>query len=153
MDRFDVERAPLCPARVREIGRLSTMFTSEATTEGICVRVQSRFDPSRSQPESQRWFFLYTVTITNEGDAAVQLLDRHWVITDGNGIVHEVRGDGVVGEQPELDPGESFEYTSGCPLATEIGTMKGSYGMSDRAGRRFDVEIAEFTLSEPYVVN
>jgi len=117
------------------------------------VHVESRYDPSRSQPDQERWFFLYTVTITNEGGARVQLLNRHWVITDGNGLVQEVRGEGVVGEQPELEPGESFEYTSGCPLGTEIGTMQGSYEMLDGDGRRFPVKIAEFTLSEPYIVN
>jgi len=129
------------------------VFTSKAVTEGIRVEVEAQYDPTRSQPENERWFFLYNVTITNESPDQVQLLSRHWIITDGHGVVQEVRGQGVVGEQPELQPGESFEYTSGCPLSTEIGTMQGSYEMVAGDGRRIDAAIAEFTLSEPYVVN
>ena len=83
----------------------------------------------------------------------MQLLRRHWIITDGEGLIQEVEGEGVVGRQPVLEPGESFEYTSGCPLSTEMGTMRGTYRMVDTEGGPFDVEIAEFVLSEPYVVN
>jgi ApaG protein len=129
------------------------MFTSEATTRSVRVRVESEYAPDRSQPCKNQWFFLYTVTISNEGVETLQLLTRHWVITDGTGHVEEVRGPGVVGKQPTLRPGESFEYTSGCPLATPFGVMEGSYQMMSEAGERFDVKIAPFTLSEPYTVH
>ena len=129
------------------------MFTSEALTRGIRVRVESEYAPDRSQPGKSQWFFLYTVTITNEGSDTIQLLTRHWVITDGTGHIEEVRGPGVVGKQPTLRPGDSFEYTSGCELATPFGVMEGSYQMISEAGERFDVRIAPFTLSEPYTVH
>jgi len=117
------------------------------------VRVKSTYDAERSQPSQGQWFFLYTIRIINEGTETVQLLTRHWIITDANGHVEEVRGPGVVGEQPVLGPGESFEYTSGCPLTTPFGSMKGTYQMVTRAGERFDAQIAEFELSEPYTVH
>jgi ApaG protein len=129
------------------------MFTSEATTHGVRVQVVSRYSPERSQPSGNKWFFLYTVTISNEGPDPVQLLTRHWIITDGAGQVEEVRGPGVVGKQPTLAPGESFEYTSGCPLGTPFGIMEGSYQMITTSGDRFDARIAPFTLSEPYTVH
>jgi ApaG protein len=129
------------------------MFTSEAVTRGVRVRVRSEYSPERSQPSTNQWFFLYTITITNEGKVTVQLLTRHWIITDGTGHVEEVRGPGVVGKQPMLRPGESFEYTSGCPLETPFGKMEGTYQMVDEQGERFDVTIAPFTLSEPYTVH
>lgn len=129
------------------------MFTSEAFTRGVRVRVRSTHDSDRSRPSQSQWFFLYTITITNEGMETVQLLTRHWIITDATGHVEEVRGPGVVGEQPTLTPGESFEYTSGCPLTTPFGTMKGTYQMVTAGGERFDAEIAEFELSEPYTVH
>ena len=128
-------------------------FTSEATTRKIRVSVESEFAPDRSAPADSQWFFLYTITITNEGDDPVQLLTRHWVITDGTGHVEEVRGPGVIGQQPTLKPGESFTYTSGCPLTTPFGTMQGSYQMVTGNGEQFDVTIAPFTLSEPYTVH
>ena len=129
------------------------MFTSEAVTRRVRVRVVSEYSPERSQPSKSQWFFLYTITIVNEGTETVQLLTRHWVITDATGHVEEVRGPGVVGQQPILRPGESFEYTSGCPLTTPYGKMEGTYQMADQAGERFDVAIAPFTLSEPYTVH
>ena len=129
------------------------MFTSEAITRGIRVRVVSEYAPDRSRPADKEWLFLYTITISNEGSETVQLLTRHWIITDGNGHVEEVRGPGVVGEQPILAPGEAFEYTSRCPLRTPFGTMKGTYQMVTRDGEQFDARIAEFTLSEPYTVH
>jgi ApaG protein len=129
------------------------MFTSEATTHGVRVQVLSRYSPERSEPSCSKWFFLYTVTISNESPDTVQLLTRHWVITDGEGRIDEVRGPGVVGKQPTLSPGESFEYTSGCPLSTAFGIMEGTYQMITSAGERFDVRIAPFTLSEPYTVH
>jgi ApaG protein len=129
------------------------MFTSEAVTRGIRVRVESEYAPGRSDPCKNEWFFLYTVTISNEGTETLQLLTRHWVITDGTGHVEEVRGPGVVGKQPTLRPGESFEYTSGCPLSTPFGVMEGSYQMASEGGERFDVRVAPFTLSEKYTVH
>jgi len=129
------------------------MPSSEAITEGIRVRVESSYSPERSQPAEHRWFFLYEITLTNEGGETVQLLERHWIITDGRGRVEEVRGPGVVGVQPTLAPGESYRYTSGCPLETSFGTMHGSYRMVTPAGRRFEVEIAAFALCEPYGIN
>jgi ApaG protein len=97
--------------------------------------------------------FLYTVEISNESRETVQLLTRHWIITDGTGHIEEVRGPGVVGKQPVLGPGQSFRYTSGCPLPTPFGTMHGTYQMITQAGEQFDAEIAPFTLSEPYTVH
>ena len=132
---------------------MDVMFTSEAVTRGIKVHVESQFDPDRSEPARGQWFFLYTIRISNEGVDVVQLLTRHWIITDGNGKVEEVRGPGVVGQQPILKPGESFEYTSGCPLPTAFGVMEGTYQMVTEGGERFDAKVAPFTLSEPYTVH
>jgi ApaG protein len=129
------------------------MFSSEAVTRGIRVRVLSEYSPEKSRPAENEWFFLYTVTIANESNVPVQLLTRHWIITDGTGRVEEVRGPGVVGKQPTLQPGESFEYTSGCPLTTAFGIMEGTYQMVAAGGERFDAKIAPFTLSEPYTVH
>jgi ApaG protein len=117
------------------------------------VQVQSQYAPDQSEPAQQQWMFLYTVTISNEGSETVQLLTRHWIITDGTGHVEEVRGPGVVGKQPTLAPGESFEYSSRCPLPTPFGVMEGTYQMISGSGERFDVKIAAFTLSEPYTVH
>ena len=122
-------------------------------SQGIRVQVVARYSPERSLPSGNKWFFLYTVTISNEGADTVQLLTRHWIITDGCGQIEEVRGAGVVGKQPTLAPGESFEYTSGCPLGTPFGIMEGTYQMITASGERFDARIAPFTLSEPYTVH
>ena len=132
---------------------MAAMFTSEASTRGVRVSVLSEYAPDRSQPAQQNWFFLYTITITNEGDETVQLISRHWIITDSAGHVEEVKGLGVVGQQPVLAPGETFTYTSGCPLRTPFGKMEGTYQMTSRSGERFDARIAPFTLSEPYTVH
>jgi ApaG protein len=129
------------------------MFTSEAVTRGVRVSVLSEYAPDRSNPAKNEWFFLYTITITNEGAEIVQLISRHWLITDAGGHVEEVKGPGVVGQQPILAPGQSFTYTSGCPLSTPYGTMQGTYQMAARSGDFFDVKIAPFTLSEPYTVH
>ena len=129
------------------------MFTSDAVTRGIKVHVESEYAPERSQPSKNEWFFLYTITIANEGQDTVQLLSRHWIITDGSGHVEEVRGPGVVGQQPTLEPGQSFTDTSGCPLGTPFGKMEGTYQMVSKTGEFFDVTIAPFTLSEPYTVH
>ena len=123
---------------------------SEATTRNIRVRVQAQYDPSRSSPQQSQWFFLYTVNITNEGHDTVKLISRHWVITDRMGKVKEVLGPGVVGNQPALAPGQSFQYTSGCPLTTPFGSMHGAYQMINQGDEQFDIEIAPFTLTEPY---
>ena len=129
------------------------MATSEAVTDGIRVRVNSRYVPEHSDPDRGGWLFAYTVNIANEGQETVQLLSRRWIITDADGNVEEVEGPGVVGAQPVLEPGESFEYTSACPLRTAFGTMHGSYVMVRKGGERFDAEIAAFSLSTPYAVN
>ena len=129
------------------------MFSSEAVTRGIRVQVLSEYAGDRSDPRNNQWFFLYTIEITNEGTDTVQLVSRHWIITDAEGRVEEVRGPGVVGQQPVLAPGESFTYTSGCPLTTPFGTMEGTYQMVAESGERFDAKIAPFTLSEPYTVH
>jgi ApaG protein len=126
------------------------MSTSEAVTRDIRVSVQARYDPDRSNPQQSQWFFLYTVNIRNEGRNTVQLISRHWIITDAMGKVVEVKGPGVVGNQPKLAPGESFEYTSGCPLTTPFGSMHGTYQMVDQGGEQFDILVAPFTLTEPY---
>jgi len=127
--------------------------SSEATTRGVRVEVESRYLPEKSDPGRKRWFFAYDIRISNDGDDVVQLLTRHWIITDGNGNVEEVKGPGVVGNQPVLAPGESFEYTSFCPLTTPFGTMEGSYQMVTDGGADFDAVIAQFALSEPMTVN
>ncbi len=129
------------------------MFTSEAVTRHVRVSVTAEFSPERSKPSETQWFFLYTITIANEGPDPVQLLTRHWIITDGAGQVEEVRGPGVVGQQPTLGPGETFTYTSGCPLSTPFGLMQGTYQMTTKDGEQFDATIAPFTLSEPYTVH
>ena len=129
------------------------MPTSESVTRSIRIRVESRHDPERSDVENERWFFLYTIWISNEGPETVQLISRHWIITDADGEVEEVRGPGVVGEQPVLEPGQGFEYSSGCPLGTSFGTMHGTYQMVTLGGEHFDVEIAPFALSLPYAIN
>jgi len=128
-------------------------MSSEATTRNIHVKVETELDLERSLPANGRWFYRYTVTISNQGDETVQLISRHWVITDAEGRTEEVRGPGVVGHQPILGPGQAFRYTSGCPLSTPWGSMHGAYEMVTADGESFDAEIALFELSEPYLVN
>lgn len=113
------------------------------------VTVSPRFLPEQSDPDNERYLFAYTIRIVNSGQATAQLMSRHWIITDANQHVEEVRGPGVVGEQPRLAPGEAFEYTSGCPLPTPFGSMRGSYQCVAEDGTTFDVPIAEFLLSVP----
>jgi ApaG protein len=129
------------------------MSSSEAITRGIRVRVRSQYVPEHSHPAEKKWFFAYRVKIANESDQTVRLISRHWIITDANGEVDEVRGPGVVGEQPRLAPGEEHEYTSFCPLETPFGTMHGSYQMVTDAGEPFDAEVAPFSLAEPFAIN
>lgn len=123
------------------------------STEGITVTVNSAYAPERSQPHASRFFFLYQVTIANEGETPARLLSRHWVITDANGDQQEVRGPGVIGETPYLRPGERFEYVSGCPLTTAFGAMEGSYEMQRDDGTRFRARIAAFSLALPNAIN
>lgn len=127
--------------------------SSEAVTRNIRVRVQAHYVAQRSRPEDGLWFFAYRVELENLGEETVQLLSRHWVITDGEARVEEVRGPGVVGEQPVLEPGGNFHYTSACPLPTSFGTMHGSYQMVTSSGETFDATIAPFSLSLPHAVH
>jgi ApaG protein len=123
--------------------------TSNAVTRGVRVTVRSQYLPEQSSPPDDRYVFAYTVSISNEGEQEAQLRTRHWIITDGRGVTEEVRGDGVVGEQPNLRPGQTFQYTSGCVLTTPVGTMQGSYRMWLTDGTFFDASIAPFSLASP----
>ncbi len=127
--------------------------TSSAITDGIRVTVASQYLAEQSHPISQRYAFAYTVRIENESSRVVQLVSRHWVVTHGDGKVEEVRGAGVVGEQPVLRPGQSFKYTSGCVLRTPRGTMHGTYQMLETDGRTLEAAIARFALEMPYALN
>ncbi len=115
----------------------------------IRVDANPRYLEEHSQPDAGRFVFAYTITISNEGAVPARLLSRHWIITDANGQVREVRGDGVIGEQPRLEPGELFRYTSGSLLETPVGSMRGSYTMITDDGHRFDAVIPAFTLARP----
>ena len=126
---------------------------STALTNGIMVTVKSEYIPERSSLSSRQYAFSYTVRIENQGDETAQLRSRHWIITDGNGSVQEVRGDGVVGAQPVLRPGDNFEYTSWCVLATPSGMMRGTYQMVTDRGQTFDADIAPFRLALPQTLN
>lgn len=119
------------------------------TTQDIAIEVEPFYLPDRSEPEESRYVWGYRVTIVNNSDRFAQLVSRYWRITDANGRVEEVRGAGVVGEQPELNPGDSFQYTSGCPLRTPSGFMAGSYTMRNGDGELFDVTIPTFSLDLP----
>lgn len=122
---------------------------AESKNYEIAVEVETKYLPEQSDPAAERYFFAYSITITNTGSVAAQLISRHWIITDAEGKVEEVRGLGVVGHQPMLQPGERFEYTSSCPLPTPVGTMKGTYQMVAEDGTRFDAPISEFVLAMP----
>lgn len=126
---------------------------SEAITEGIRVEVISRHAPENSRPDHGEWVFQYTVRITNQGSETVQLISRHWIITDALEHVEEVRGLGVVGEQPVLAPGESFKYSSWCPLKTPTGMMEGTYQMVRNGVENFEIDIAPFGLKARYTVH
>ncbi len=126
---------------------------SDALTDGIRVSVRSDYRPDRSDPSAAKWIFTYTVRIGNEGSAPARLRARHWVITDANGEVEEVAGDGVVGQEPRLGPGEHFEYTSYCVLRTPHGSMEGSYRMERDDGTPFEARIAPFPLVVPGALN
>jgi ApaG protein len=126
---------------------------SDAITRNVRVEVLARYSAENSQPSQGKWVFQYTVRITNQGTETVQLISRHWIITDATDQVNEVKGDGVVGHQPVLAPGESFKYSSWCPLETPFGTMRGTYQMVSADGSEFDAEIAPFALRAPFTVN
>src|SRR5689334_13758372 len=126
---------------------------SDAVTEGIRVEVIARHSTENSRPVQGQWVFQYTVRITNQSTDTVQLLTRHWIITDALDHTEEVRGPGVIGQQPVLQPGESFKYSSWCPLRTPTGMMQGAYTMVRSNGEQFEITIAPFGLKAPYTIN
>jgi ApaG protein len=127
---------------------------SDTTTRGVRIIARPRYVAEQSDPERGQYLFAYHITIRNEGSVTVQLISRHWVITDGEGHSEEVRGPGVVGYQPVLKPGEEFQYTSGCPLGTPVGTMHGEYNMVlPDTGETFDARISPFRLAVPHSLN
>lgn len=126
---------------------------SNTETEGVRVIVKAAFWPERSSPDNNQWAFTYAVSVKNEGTRAATLRTRHWVITDANGRVEEVRGEGVVGKQPRLEGGDTFEYTSWAMLRTPFGTMRGEYVMERIDGTRFEAKIGEFVLTQPNALN
>lgn len=130
---------------------MKALFPFFAATDDIIVRASVSFLPEQSEPERGRWFWAYHIRIENEGSAPVQLLSRQWQITDGHGAVHHVEGEGVVGEQPVVQPGRSYDYVSGCPLATPTGVMEGYYAMVDANGRSLKIAIPRFALIAPAV--
>ena len=130
---------------------MKALFPHSATTRDVTVRVSVTFLAEQSEPAKGRWFWAYHVRIENGGRGAVQLISREWTISDGRGGVHEVQGEGVVGEQPLIEPGGSFDYVSGCPLNTSSGWMEGQYHMVAEDGRPFAVAIPRFPLTAPAV--
>ncbi len=136
-------------ARLPQIGNNGFFLDARVKPYELTVVVEPRFVPEQSNPAKHQFVFSYTVRITNTGENAAQLIARHWIIVDGDQAQQDVRGLGVVGQQPLLAPGETFEYTSGCPLTTPVGTMRGSYHCVGENGIPFDVEIAEFVLAMP----
>jgi len=130
---------------------MKALFPHAMTTRGVTVRVSVSYLPEQSEPARGRWFWAYHIRLENDGAQAVQLLTRHWIITDGRGARHSVEGEGVVGEQPLIEPGASFDYVSGCPLATPTGAMQGSYRMIAADGETFDADIPRFPLHAPAV--
>ncbi|MDQ1157140.1 ApaG protein [Sphingomonas sp. SORGH_AS 950] len=130
---------------------MKALFSHALTTGPVTVRVSVSYLPEQSEPERGRWFWAYHVRIENEGDQPVQLLTRRWIITDGRGARHSVEGEGVVGEQPVIQPGAAYDYVSGCPLATTSGAMQGSYRMVGADGETFDAAIPHFALIAPAV--
>lgn len=132
---------------------MSQVGNEKPGPQRIAIDVMPRFVAEQSDPAQNRYVFAYRIVIANEGDVAVRLVSRHWIITDGDHRVQEVRGEGVVGQQPSLAPGERFEYTSGVTLPTPVGTMRGSYRMVTATGESFDAPVASFTLSVPRVLH
>ena len=132
---------------------MKELFPHSAQTGDIVVRVSVSYLPEQSEPSKGRWFWAYHIRIENEGEARVKLVSREWVIRDGRGTRHEVRGEGVVGEKPVIEPGQSFDYVSGCPLSTPTGAMEGRYNMVAADGSSFSVEIPRFPLVAPAVMS
>ena len=132
---------------------MKALFPHAETTREVTVRVAVSFLVEQSEPDRGRWFWAYHIRVENGGGAAVQLLTRHWIITDGRGARHTVEGEGVVGEQPTIAPGGSYDYVSGCPLSTPTGAMQGSYRMVGADGVGFDVAIPRFMLLAPAVIH
>lgn len=130
---------------------LALFFPHVAETRGVRVRVAASFLAEQSEPARNRWFWTYHIRVENVGGQEVQLLTRRWIITDGRGLRHLVEGEGVIGEQPLIPPGEAFDYVSGCPLDTPSGTMEGSYRMISADGSAFDAAIPKFPLNGPAV--
>lgn len=149
LERFRLVATSISPAADNPIEFLSAVESKYAFN----IEVQTQYLPAQSDESAERYVFAYTITIRNIGEVAAQLISRHWLITDGNHDVQEVRGLGVIGEQPSLEPGQSFQYTSGASLATPVGTMRGSYQMVAADGTRFEAPIPEFTLSIPRVLH
>jgi ApaG protein len=134
------------------VSAIKMLFPFSAETRGVTVRVSVSYLPEQSEPGRGRWFWAYHIRIENDGDQPVRLVTRHWIITDGRGARHTVEGEGVVGEQPLIGPGDSFDYVSGCPLATPTGNMQGSYRVvGGEDGAAFDIAIPKFALVAPAV--
>lgn len=129
------------------------LTTSDNNRGTIKVDIATRYLEEDSDPDDDRFVFAYTITITNQGEVAAKLLTRHWIITHGNGKTQEVKGEGVVGEQPLIKPGQGYQYTSGTVLETPVGTMGGSYQMIDEQGQHFDATIPDFVLSGPHTLH
>jgi ApaG protein len=138
---------------VKTKSALTALFPHSATTREVTVRVSVSFLPEQSEPSKERWFWAYHIRIENDGESAVQLISREWTIVDGSGGRHEVQGDGVVGEQPVIEPGAAFDYVSGCPLNTPTGYMEGCYHMIGEDGGGFSATIPRFPLSAPAVTS
>jgi ApaG protein len=149
---LDLPATPTSKAETPSDAEVSSLG-SEVVTRGVRVIAQPRFDEERSDPSEGSWFFVYTITICNEGEVPLTLLARRWVITDDDGKVETVEGPGVVGEQPRLEPGECFTYSSGCPLGTRFGVMEGTYLMLDDEGDSFEAAIAPFILGFVHEIN
>lgn len=130
---------------------IAALFPYVEETRGVIVRVSVNYLPEQSQPQGGRWFWAYHIRIENHGDMAVQLLTRRWEIRDARNVLHLVEGEGVVGEQPVINPGGSYDYVSGCPLTTSTGSMVGTYQMIGEDGSRFDIAIPKFDLRAPVV--
>ena len=151
MMRPSVRKTGVCKTGIRKTCSLEDHCMYRAVTRQIEVTVEPNFLPERSSVENRQYFWSYTIVITNTGAETVQLQTRHWIITDASGRSQEVRGEGVVGEQPVLEPGESFDYVSGCPLTTPTGSMEGQYFMVGSDGSSFAVDIPRFPLIAPAV--
>ena len=130
---------------------MKSLFPHVAKTDDVVVRVSVSYLPEQSEPARGRWFWAYHIRIENEGEQMIQLLTRRWIITDGRGARHSIEGEGVIGEQPMISPGGSFDYVSGCPLATPTGAMQGSYHLVGADGQGYEAEIPKFALLAPAV--